>query len=737
MREAILIVLMAMFLSACGGGGSGATAVIPPPDSPVVTAIHDIQGSGSVSPFDGQSVTVRGIVTGDFQNNDSDVQSNLSGFYLQEENADPDPVTSDGVFVYDGATPSVDVSVGDRVTVDGSVTEYFGETQITASNVDITAAGAGVIAETDVILPSTATTMNSDGELVADLEQFEGMLVRFPQSLTVTGLFNLERYGEAQLSQNGRLIHFTNDNAPSVAGYAAHLEESAARIIMLDDGQSRQNAGPIRYLSPSGFRSGDTTTDLIGNIRYSRGSGANGKETYRLMPTSDPSWVSANPRPAGTPNVGGALIVASFNLLNYFTTIDTGQDICGPSGDSNCRGANSQQEFERQRAKIITALLLLDADIVGLIELENNASDGLRSLVDGLNAIAGDGTYAFVDTGTIGSDAIRVGFLYKPASVSTAGAFAVLDSTVDAGFDDSRSRPTLAQSFTQASNGAILTVAVNHLKSKASSCSSSGDPDLSDGQANCNATRSSAAVAMADWLATDPTASGDSDVLIIGDLNANMQEDPVTTLEIAGYDNLLENFLGANSYSYMFAGRAGALDHALASQSLVGQVTGVVDWHINADEAPVLDYDLEFVEEAEETAAQSNLNLQMRLCRGKVHVYADRNMLRRVLVNLMQNAVDATPAGGRIVIGTRRLTGKVKLTVLDSGGGIAEDARGHLFQPFFSTKERGTGLGLYLIREIVMAHEGEVSLETVDGKGTRATTYLPLVRERARKVKPR
>ncbi|MCZ6574009.1 MAG: ATP-binding protein [Planctomycetota bacterium] len=145
----------------------------------------------------------------------------------------------------------------------------------------------------------------------------------------------------------------------------------------------------------------------------------------------------------------------------------------------------------------------------------------------------------------------------------------------------------------------------------------------------------------------------------------------------------------------------------------------------------------EFVEEAEEMTAQNNLNLQVRLCRGKVPVYADRNMLRRVLVNLLQNAVDATPAGGRIVLGTRRLTDKVKLTILDSGGGIPEEARRHLFQPFFSTKERGTGLGLYLTREIVMAHEGEVSLDSVDGKGTRATTYLPLVHERARKGKHR
>ncbi|MFQ5843687.1 MAG: nitrogen regulation protein NR(II) [Planctomycetota bacterium] len=141
----------------------------------------------------------------------------------------------------------------------------------------------------------------------------------------------------------------------------------------------------------------------------------------------------------------------------------------------------------------------------------------------------------------------------------------------------------------------------------------------------------------------------------------------------------------------------------------------------------------EFVEEAEEGPAA----VRMRLCRGKVPIRADRNMIRRVLVNLMQNAKDATPEGGRIVFGTRRLTDKVKLTVTDTGTGIPEEVRPHLFQPFFSTKERGTGLGLYLIREIARAHEGEVSLDPMNGKGTRATIHLPILREPPRKSRRR
>ncbi|MGH7163096.1 MAG: two-component system sensor histidine kinase NtrB, partial [Planctomycetota bacterium] len=137
----------------------------------------------------------------------------------------------------------------------------------------------------------------------------------------------------------------------------------------------------------------------------------------------------------------------------------------------------------------------------------------------------------------------------------------------------------------------------------------------------------------------------------------------------------------------------------------------------------------EFAEEAAEDAAKRGATLELRICRGEINVRADRNMLRRVLVNLFQNAIDAAPEGGRISIGTRRLLHKVKLWVRDNGSGIPEGIRGHLFQPFFSTKERGTGLGLYLIREIVISHGGRVSLRSVRPRGTKAAVLLPLLRE--------
>jgi hypothetical protein len=142
-------------------------------------------------------------------------------------------------------------------------------------------------------------------------------------------------------------------------------------------------------------------------------------------------------------------------------------------------------------------------------------------------------------------------------------------------------------------------VVANHLKSKGSECTDNispvgPDPDALDGQGNCNLTRTAAAQQLVSWLAGNPTGTGTPNILIMGDLNAYALEDPITTLTGAGYVNLVRSRLGALAYSYVFDGRWGYLDHALASPALSSQVTGVAEWHINADEPNVLDYNTNF-----------------------------------------------------------------------------------------------------------------------------------------------
>jgi len=570
-------------VAACGGGGSANSTPAPP--DPGTTAIFDVQGPGSSSPLDGENVTIEGVVTGDFQDGDSDVSRNLGGFYIQDD-SDSDSSTSDGVFVFDGTAPVTDVNVGDRVQVAGTVNEYYGETQISASTVAVV--GTGTIIPAPVNLPAVATVANSDGELIADLENYEGMLVTFPQTLTVSQLRNLERYGEILLSEGGREYSYTNLNAPDTAGYAAHVEAVSGRRIYLDDGLRSNNAA-----SPIPIRNGDEISGLTGVVRYSRGSGSSGTETYRLMPTIDPQFDIVNQRP-GSPVVDGALRVAAVNLNNFFTTVDTGEHICGPAGDANCRGADSQEELTRQLHKIVTMLQMLDAHIVAVAEFENNESESLQAIIDGLNAAAGSGSYDYVATGTIGHDAIKVGLIYQPTVVRLVGRFALLDSSADPRYDDSRHRPSLAQTFEAVSNQGRLTVVAVHLKSKSSSCASDGDPKHGDGQSHCSATRTMGAAALVDWLSTDPTSSGDDDFVIVGDFNALVMEDAMSLFESAGFKNMAPALLGEEVYSFEYEGQFGTVDHAVASPSLVPQIVDALEWHINADEPQLKNYNLDF-----------------------------------------------------------------------------------------------------------------------------------------------
>jgi predicted extracellular nuclease len=316
---------------------------------------------------------------------------------------------------------------------------------------------------------------------------------------------------------------------------------------------------------------------------------------YRLQPTQDPVFSTQNPRTAIPDAVGGNLKVAAFNVLNYFTTLDTGSDICGPLEDQGCRGADTASEFTRQRDKIISALVAIDADLVGLMEIENHPGDvPIADLVSGLNAVMGAGTYDYVATGAIGEDAIRVGLIYKPATVSLVGGFAVFDDpafTDPLGYGEEKSRPALAQTFMDNDTGGTFTAVVNHLKSKGSACGP-GDDDLEQG--NCNLTRALGAQALADWLWTDPTGSGDPDMMILGDLNAYALEDPIRTLEYNGFTNLVKALNGDYVYSYTFDGLVGTLDYSLANSSLAPQVTGATLWHINTDEPAVINYDENF-----------------------------------------------------------------------------------------------------------------------------------------------
>lgn len=540
--------------------------------------IHDVQGNGLTSPIVGSTPVLEGVVTADYQN--TPVQ--YGGFFVQEENADvdADPATSEGIYVFDSTNA---VNVGDVVRLQGTVTEFIsGSEPVT----EITAVTGLVVCSSGSALP-TATAITLPIASIDTWEQYEGMLVQLPQTLSVTEVFTLGRFGEVLLSQGGVVYQYTHLNTPSIPGNAAYQNQVALRTIILDDANAQQNKDPIVHPAPgltalNTLRISDTISSLVGILDHRF-------DEYRIQPVGSVTFTPANPRTAAPAPVGGTLKVASFNVLNYFSTIDTGSPICGPLANQECRGADSALELTRQRDKLVQAILALDADVVGLIEIENHATDAaLDDLIAALNAVAGPGTYAKISAFPLGSDAIKGAIIYQPASVMPVGA-AMTDAA--AIFD----RPPLAQTFQSLAGGEQFTLVINHFKSKSCSGATGPDADTGDGQGCYNDRRTQQATQLLSFINTVviPT-SGDSDVLVMGDLNAYALEQPITTLTSASMTDLINTYEGNAAYSYVFDGQVGYLDHALANASLATQVTGVTHWHNNADEPIVLDYNVEF-----------------------------------------------------------------------------------------------------------------------------------------------
>ncbi|MAT96832.1 MAG: hypothetical protein CL608_06790 [Anaerolineaceae bacterium] len=566
------------------------------------TPAYAIQGSGAAAAITGV-VTTQGVIVGDYEG----ASPTLRGFYLQDLAGDGDPATSDAIFVFNGNNDNV--ALGDVVRVTGSAAEFQDQTQL-SSVTSIVACGSGSVTPVDVTLPFPDA---------AYPERYEGMLVRLPQTLYVTEHFQLGRFGQVVMSADGRLAQPTNVTTPGAPALALQAANNLNRIIF-DDALNNQNPDPIEFgrggmpLSASNtLRGGDTASNTIGVFTYTWAGNSASGNAYRVRPIGAlggfVNFAAANPRPAAPAVVSGTVKVTGMNLLNFFNTFDglpDNIDNCnnGVGGAAtDCRGADTQSEFDRQWPKTVAAIIGTDADVIGIVEIENDGygpSSAIQFLVDRLNDATAPGTYAFIDvdaaTGQVdalGSDAIKVGLVYRTANVMPVGDTAVLNTTsfINGGDGAPRNRASLTQAFEEIASGARFIVNVNHLKSKGSACDV---PDAGDGQGNCNIVRLNAANELMSWLASDPTGTGDPDVLIVGDLNAYAMEDPITAILGNGYANLLLAYGGPDAYSYVFDGQWGYLDHALASPSLAAQVAGVTEWHINADEPSVLDYNTDF-----------------------------------------------------------------------------------------------------------------------------------------------
>ena len=550
------------------------------------TAIHTVQGSGVTSLLVGQIVEIEGIVVGSFQG-----ASAPAGFYVQEPDAtwDASPATSEGIYVFDPGNPPP--AVGTRIRVKGTVTE-FGTTGLTET--ELTSPTKLVCSTGNAF---TVTTVNLPVATAGDLERYEGMAIQFTQQLVVVANFNLAAFDELGLAP--QVLYAPTQN-PNQSTWAPNTDLIARSTVYLNDASGVSNANLFPTLFPPGGLSASNTIRVGARVNYNPQSQTvtplmgvldqrNGQYDLEVQvsPTFDNT---ANPRPA-VPVVGGRFKAVSANVLNFFTTI----------GEK--RGAQTATEFNNQRAKVLAELSSMNGDIYGLSEVQNfddgNVGTGsnsytniaAQSLVDGLNAIFGAGTYAFIDTlplGTSnGTDAIRCVIIYRVAAVTPVGGPAEY-------YQNDTNRPTLAQTF-QPGTGAkasqqTFTVVVNHFRSKSSACGGASDDVF---QGNCNGLRLNMATNVVTWLGgnptSDPAPAASRKYLVIGDFNTYYGEDPIQYFVTHGYANLIFSLIGPNAYSYNFGLENGYLDHAMVNSAMNPLVKNVAEWHINADEPAALE----------------------------------------------------------------------------------------------------------------------------------------------------
>lgn len=566
----IVLAALAILAFSSAGGTPPVPEQLATPDrgcGTSATLISAVQGAGPTSPMEDQQVVIEAVVTGVF----TDKDDGLRGFYLEEEAGDRDnqDSTSEGLFVY---APDAVVEAGRTYRVAGRVTEFNGLTELTGTR-ELVDCGPGQ-------LPDPATMPLPLANVDAP-EALESMRVRFDGPLTVNGTYNLGRFGSLTLGSRRHYIP-THIARP---GEDASLVETGNRRdrLILDDGSNRQNPALVPYPVPElsatrTVRAGDQVSELTAILDYRF-------DEWRLQPLEAPVFSHSNPRPpAPELTTTGTLVVASFNVLNYFNGDGRG------GGFPTSRGADNADELKRQTAKLISAIVATGADVVGLMEIENDGysdTSAIAQLASGL----GTG-WEYIDPGRskLGSDEITVGFVYRKDRAEPVGAAATLTG---APFQNLNRQP-LAQTFRPQGTDDGVTVAVNHFKSKGCGSARGPEADQGDGQGCWNPTRTRAARKLAQWLANDPTGTGEEDILIIGDLNSYAMEDPVMALDDRGYTDLLARFEGDTAYTYVFHGQAGYLDHALANEPLSAKVADATVWSINADEPRALDYNLEF-----------------------------------------------------------------------------------------------------------------------------------------------
>ena len=244
-------------------------------------------------------------------------------------------------------------------------------------------------------------------------------------------------------------------------------------------------------------------------------------------------------------------------------------------------GPDSSTDHQKQRTKTSQALAKINADIYALVEIQTGQG-ALAELAADLTKNTGRNFTYINDGSTTDGSFTKSGYIYCTDVVTPHGNMIHNDTYVE-----NRKK---VQGFTEKATGERFILSVNHFKAKSGS-GSGANKDQGDGQGSYNAARVQEAKSILSNYPTYTSIFSDDDFLIVGDLNAYGKEDPITTLIDGGMIDLHRSFHADSSYSYVYQGTLGYLDHALCNSSMYPQVTGMTPYHINAPEKDGYTYD--------------------------------------------------------------------------------------------------------------------------------------------------
>ena len=609
----VMVLVPAAWANEASQSGSAQSGEVSP--GLVDTPIPDIQavGEGDDSAMVGATVTTLGVVTAAYPAAESGLGATLDGYTIQTPGSggawEPGRTRSDGLFVYAGKKGEIPAP-GTCVRVTGTVGE-FPATSAKGNPQSLTQLAATSVTTVEgcqAPMPVPATRVPTPDEA----EAHESMLLAPQGTWTITDNYQANQYGTLTLTPGEAPLRSVTDVVAPGQAARDYEAANAARAIALDDGTNtnlqKGTATEVAYAylaNGSPARVGYHVSFVKPVVLEPRHGSFVFQPTSMVAGHPDRSPVTITGERPSAPTVGGDTRVATFNVLNYFS--DLGVDEAGCTGYPDrtgafvtakackVRGAYSRQAFANQEAKIVSAINALGADVVALEEIENPVAVGVGSdrdaalarLVTALNEALGSDVWAYVPsppTIPAGEDVIRVAFIYKPAAVTPVGDSVIHDDAAFSGL----ARQPLAQEFarrtTERASAPSFVVIANHFKSKGSVPVGAGDgnTDSGDGQGNANAIR----VAQASSLASFAARYADKPTLLVGDFNSYSQEDPIKTIEGAGW----ERVSGSGEPSYVYAGRSGSLDHVFANAAATPLVAGATSWAVNAQESIAFEY---------------------------------------------------------------------------------------------------------------------------------------------------